>query len=121
MLASLFGFFLSMVTVLTAAVVLLTSFPNVSTMVTERNHLRRPVIGQTVRVEIQRQRHSEVAKQEVPAKDVTQVVASAKPDTKKIKRYKPKVFARQPGNYGSGHALGYAAESGYNPQGPFFQ
>jgi hypothetical protein len=110
-----------MIIMLTAVAVLMTSFPNVSTIANGRNHLRRPVIARTVTVEIQRQRHSQVAKQEVPAKDVTPVVASAKTDTKKIKHYKPKVFARQPGNYGYGNALGYAAESGYSRRGPFFQ
>jgi len=110
-----------MITMLTAVAVLLTSFPNISTIANGRNHLRRPVTGRTVAVEIQRQRHSQVAKQEVPAKDVTSVVASAKADAKKIKRSKSKVFARQPSNYGYGNALGYAAESGYSPRGPFFQ
>jgi len=120
-----------MIIMLTAVAVLMTSFPNVSTIANGRNHLRRPVIARTVTVEIQRQRHSQVAKREVPAKDVTQVVASAKADTKvvasakadtkKIKHSKPKVFARQPSNYGYGNALGYAAESGYSPRGPFFR
>jgi len=121
MLRSLFGYFFCMIIMLTAVAVLMTSFPNVSTIANGRNHLRRPVIARTVTVEIQRQRHSQVAKQEVPAKDVTPVVASAKTDTKKIKHHKPKVFARQPGNYGYGNALGYAAESGYSRRGPFFQ
>jgi len=107
-----------MITMLTGVAVLLTSFPNISTIANGRNH---PVIARTVTVEIQRQRHSQVAKREVPAKDVTQVVASAKADTKKIKHSKPKVFARQPSNYGYGNALGYAAESGYSPRGPFFR
>src|SRR5215469_15544786 len=113
MLRSLFGYFFCMITMLTAVAVLMTSFPNISTTANGRNHPRRPVISRTVTVEIQRQRHSQVAKQEVPAKevpakDVTQIVASAKTDTKKIKHYKPKVFARQPSNYGYGNALGYA-------------
>src|SRR5262249_37063804 len=141
MLRSLFGYFFCMIIMLTAVAVLMTSFPNVSTIANGRNHLRRPVIARTVTVEIQRHRHSQVAKREVPAKDVTQVVASAKADTKvvasakadtkvvasaktdtkKIKHSKPKVFARQPSNYGYGNALGYAAESGYSPRGPFFR
>jgi len=121
MLRSLFGYFFCMITMLTAVAVLLTSLPNISTTANGRNHLRRPVISRTVKVEVQRQRHSQVAKQEAPAKDVTPVVASAKTETKKIKHYKPKVFAGQPRNYGYGNALGYAAESGYSPRGPFFQ
>ena len=62
-----------------------------------------------------------VAKEASPAKDVSPVVATAKADTKKSKHYKPKVFARQRDNYGYGNALGYAEESGYGPRGPFFQ
>jgi hypothetical protein len=84
-----------------------------------RQHLRPPVIGRTVTVEVQR--HLPVAKEEAPAKDVSPVVAAAKADTKKIKHYKPKVLARQRNNYGYGNALGYAEESRYGPRGPFFQ
>jgi len=64
------------------------------------------------------QRHSPVAKEEAPAKDAAPVVAAAKADTKKIKHYKPKVFARRPNNYGN--ALGYAEESRYGPRGLYF-
>jgi hypothetical protein len=93
-----------MITVLTAVVVLLTSFSNISTIGNGRHH--PPVIGRTVMVEVQR--HSAVAKEEAPAKDVTPVVATAKADTKKIKHYKPKVFARWRENYGYWNARGYA-------------
>jgi hypothetical protein len=116
MLASLFGYFFCMITMLTAVVVLLTSFSNISTIGNGRHHL--PVIGRTVAVEVQRR--SPVVKDEAPAKDVSPVVATAKADTKKIKHYKPKVFARQRNN-GYGSALGYAEESRYGPRGPFFQ
>jgi hypothetical protein len=75
------------------------------------------LIGRTVAVEVQR--HSQVAKEETPAKEVSPVVATAKADTKKIKHYKPKVFARKPNNYGN--ALGYAEESGYGSRGFFFR
>ena len=118
MLRSLFGYFFCMITMLTAVAVLLTSLPNISTTANGRNHLRRPVISRTVKVEVQRQRHSQVAKQEAPAKDVTPVVASAKADTKKSKHYKPRVFAR---DYGYGSALGYAEGSRYGPRGLFFR
>src|SRR5262249_45055733 len=37
----------------------------------------------------------------------------------KITHYKPKVFARQPDNYGYGNGLGYAEESRYGPRGLF--
>ena len=121
MLRSLFGYFFCMITMLTAVAVLLTSLPNISTTANGRNHLRRPVISRTVKVEVQRQRHSQVAKQEAPAKDVTPVVASAKADTKKSKHYKPRVVARQRDNYGYRNARGYAQESGYGPSGFFFR
>jgi hypothetical protein len=95
-----------MITVLTAVVALLTSFSNISTIGNGRHHLRPPVIGRTVTVEVQR--HSPVAREEASAKDVSPVVAIAKTDTKKIKHYKPKVFARQRDNYGYWNAPGYA-------------
>ncbi len=117
MLASLFGYFFCMITMLTTVVVLVTSFSNISTIGIGRHH--PPVIGRTVTVEVQRR--SRVAKEEAPAKDVTPVVSSAKADTKKIKHYKPKVFARSPNNYGYGNALGYAEESRYGPRGLFFR
>jgi hypothetical protein len=119
MLAPLFGYFFCMITMLTAIVMLLTSFSNISTIGNGRHHLRPPVIGRTVTVEAQR--HSPVAKEEAPAKDVSPVVSTAKADTKKSKHYHPKVLARQRNNYGYGNALGYAEESGYGPRGPFFQ
>jgi len=92
--------------VLSAVVVVLTSFSNISTIGNGRNHLRPPVIGRTVTVEVQRQRHSQVAKDQAPAMDFSPVIVTAKADTKKGKHYKPKVFARQPNNYGYGNALG---------------
>jgi hypothetical protein len=116
MLACLFGYFFSMITVLTAAVVVLTSFSNISMTGNGRNHLRPPVIGRTVTVELQR--HSPVAKVEAPSKDVSPVVATAKADAKASKSHKPKVLARnnyeRPGYYGN--ALGYAEESRNGPQ-----
>ena len=119
MLAPLFGYFFSMIAMLTAFAVLLTSFSNISTLGKGRHHLRPPVIGRTVMVETQR--HSPpVAKEASPGKDVSTVVA-AKADTKKIKHYKPRVVARQRNNYGYGNALGYAEESRYGPRGLFFR
>jgi hypothetical protein len=117
MLASLFGYFLCMITMLTTVVVLLTSFSNISMIGIGRHH--PPVIGRTVTVELQRR--SRVAKEEAPAKDVTPVVSTAKADTKKSKHYKPKAFARYPNNYGYGNARGYAEESGYGPRSLFFR
>jgi hypothetical protein len=88
MLVPLFGYFVCMITMLTAAVVLLTGFFNISTIGNGRHHLRLPVIGRTVTVEAQR--HSPVAKEEAPAKDVSPVVATAKADTKKASITNPK-------------------------------
>ena len=119
MLFSLLGYFFCMITVLTTVVVLLTGFSNISTFGNGR-HYPRPVIARTVTVETQR--HSPVAKEASPAKDVSPpVVATAKADAKKIKHYKPKVLARQQNNYRYGNALGYAEESGYGPRGLFFR
>jgi hypothetical protein len=117
MLAPLFGYFLSMIAMLAAAVVVLTGISNISMIGNGRQHLRPPAIGRTVAVEIQR--HPQVAKEETPAKDVSPVVATAKADTKQIKHYKPKVLARQRNNYGYGNARGYA--SGYGPSSLFFR
>jgi hypothetical protein len=107
-----------MITVLTAAVVLLTGLSNISTLGSGR-HNPRPAIARTITVEAQR--HSPVAKEETPTKDVSPVAATAKADSKKIKHYKPKVLARQRNNYGYGNALGYAEESRYGPSGLFFR
>src|SRR6516165_9766445 len=119
MLAPLFGYFFGMITVLAAAVVVLSGLSNISTFGNGRHYQRPPVIGRTIMVETQR--HSppaakeaspakSVAKEALPAKDVSPVVATAKAETKKSKHYKPKVFARQRNNYGYGSALGYAEE-----------
>ena len=114
MRASLGGYFLGMITVLTTAVVLLTALPNISTMGSGR-HYPRPVIARTVRVELQR--HSPVAKEALLAKDVSPVVFTAKADTKQIKHSNAKVLARQRNNYGYGNARGYAF--GYGPSSLF--
>ena len=115
MLGSLFGYFFCMITMLTAVAVLLTSFPDISTIANRAHHLRPPVIGRTVTVELQR--HSPVAKEvSLPAKDISPVVSTAKADTKKTKHYKPKVFARRPNNYGYGNLFGYA-----DPRGLYFR
>ncbi len=119
MLAPLLGYFFCMVTVLTAIVVALTSFSNISPIGNGRHYPGSPAIGRTVIVETQR--HSPAATKEAsPAKDVSPVVATAMADDKASKPHKPKVLARQrnnyepPGYYGS--ALGYAQESRNGPQ-----
>jgi hypothetical protein len=113
--ASLFGYFFGMITVLTGAVVLFSSFSNISTIANGRHHLRPPVIGRAVAVEIQR-RPPPVGKEEAPAKDASPVVHTAKMESKKSKHYKPKVVARHPNNW---NARGYA--SGYGPSSFFFR
>ena len=112
-------------TVLTAVAVLLTGLVNTATLEKGRHH-PPPVIARTVKVEVQR--HPPVAKEASPAKDASPVVSTAKADTKKSKRYKPKVLAykpkvlaRQRNNYRYGNAVGYAQEYGYGPRAPFFQ
>src|SRR5262249_12295867 len=85
--ASLFGYFLGMITVLTAAVVALTSVSNISTVGNGR-HYPRPATARTVAVELQR--HTPVAKEASSAKDVSPVVATAKADTKKSSTTSPK-------------------------------
>jgi hypothetical protein len=88
-----------MIAVLTAAVVVLTSFSNISMIGNGRNHLRPPVIGRTVTVETQRYSPpvakesspaKSVAKEASPAKDVSPVVAIAKAETKKVSTTNPK-------------------------------
>jgi hypothetical protein len=116
--ASLFGYFFGMITVLAAAVVVLTGISNISTIANGPHHHRPPVIGRTVAVEIQR-RPPPVVKVEAPAKDASPVVHTAKMESKKSKHYKPKVVARHPNNYGYGNARGYA--SGYGPSSFFFR
>jgi len=81
MIAPLLGYFFCMVTVLTAFAVLLTGFVNISSSRQGSLHLRPPAIGRTVMVETQR--HSSVAKEETPAKDVSPVIATAKRTLKK--------------------------------------
>jgi hypothetical protein len=115
MRASLLGYFFGMIMVLTAAVVLLPSLSNISTIGNGR-HYPRPAIARTVGVELQR--HTPVAKEASLAKDVSSVVSTSKADTKQIKHYKPKVFARR-NNYAYRNARGYA--SGYGPGSLFFR
>ncbi len=119
MLVSLFGYFFSMIMMLAAVVALLTSFSNISMMGNGRHHVRPPVIGRIVTVEVQR--HSPATNEEAPAKDVSPVVATAKADTKRFKHYKSKVFARELNNHGYGNALGYAEESRYSRRDFFFR
>ena len=122
MRASLFGYFFGMITVLAAAVVVLSGLSNISTFGNGRHYQRPSVIGRTIMVETQR--HSPpaakgsspakpMAKEASLAKGVSSVVVIEKTDTKKSKHHKPKVLARQRNNYGYGNALGYAEQSRY--------
>jgi hypothetical protein len=114
-LASLFGYFFCMIAMLSAVVVLLTGFFNISTG--NGRHYPHPAIARTVTVELQR--HAPVVKEAAPAKDVPLVVSTAKAGNKS-KHYKAKVLARRPNNYGYGYALGYGEEPG-GPKGFFFR
>jgi hypothetical protein len=90
MLASLVGYFFCMITMLTAVVVLLSGFANISMVDKGRHHLRPP-IDRTVAADETTQRHSPVAKEaSSPEKDVSPVVPTAKADTKKTSTTNPK-------------------------------
>ena len=98
------GYIFGVIMAFGAVVALAVGLFNVTAAVNgPRQH--RPVIAHTVMVETQR--HSQVAKKTLAAKDVTPVVATAA-DTNKSKHHKPKVFARQRDNYGYWNARGYA-------------
>jgi hypothetical protein len=75
MLFPFLGYFVAS-TVLTAVAVLLTGLVNTATLEKGRHH-PPPVIARTVKVEIQR--HSPVAKEASPAKDVSPVAIEASP------------------------------------------
>jgi hypothetical protein len=94
------GYFFGVIAAFTAIVALAIGLFNIPATVNGTRHYPRPVIARTVMVETQR--HSPVAKEASPARDVSPVVSTAKADTKKSKHYKPKVFARQRNNYGWG-------------------
>jgi len=66
-----------MIAMLTAAVVLLASFSNISTLGKGRHHLRPPEIGRTVTVDQAAQSQLPAAQETSPAKDVSPVVATA--------------------------------------------
>jgi hypothetical protein len=112
-LASLFGYFLCMIAMLSAVVALLTGVSNISTG--NGRHYPHAAIARTATVELQR--HSPAVKEVAAAKDVP-VVSTAKAGNKS-KHYKTRVFARRPNN-GYGYALGYGEESG-GPRGFFFR
>jgi hypothetical protein len=117
MLAPLLGYFFCMVTVLTAIVVAVTGFSNISPIGNGRHYPHSLAIGRTVTVETQR--HSPPAAKEASlAKDVSPVVA-AKAETES-KPHKRKLLTRQRNNYERpgyyGNALGYAQEYRNGPQ-----
>jgi ureidoglycolate hydrolase len=114
-LASLFGYFLCMIAMLSAVVAVLTGFFNISTG--NGRHYPHAAIARTVTVELQR--HPQVVKEAAPAKDVPLVVSAAKAGNKS-KHNKAKVFAHRPNNGGYGYALGYGEEPG-GPKGFFFR
>ena len=100
------GYFFGAITAFTAVVALAVGLFNIAAEVNGPRKQSHPIVARTVRVEVQR--HLPLAKEALAAKDVSPVVATAKADTKKIKHYKPKVFARQRDNYGYWNARGYA-------------
>jgi hypothetical protein len=117
-LTAVLGYFFGAITAFTAVAALAVGLFNIAAAVNGPRQRPHPVVPRTVMVEVQP--HSSVAKEASAAKDASPVVATAKADTKKIKHYKPKVFARQRNNYGYGNARGYA-QYGYGPGGLFFR
>jgi hypothetical protein len=105
-LTAVLGYFIGVIMAFTAIVALAVGLFNIPAAVNGPRHYSRPVSARTVMVEVQR--HPPVANAPSPANDVSPVVATAKADTKKSKHYKPKLFARQPDNYGYWNARGYA-------------
>jgi alpha/beta superfamily hydrolase len=102
-LAAVLGYFFGAITAFTAVVALAVGLFNIAA---EVNGPRRQPHSNARTVMVEVQRHLPLAKE--AAKDVSPGVAIAKTDTKKIKHYKPKVFARQRDNYGYWNARGYA-------------
>ena len=113
------GYLFGVIMAFTAVVALAVGLFNISAAINGPRHSPHAVIAQTVTAGATAQRHLVAAEEASPAKDVSAVVARA--DTKKSKHHKPKMLARQPGNYRYGNALGYAQESGYSARGLFFR
>ena len=96
MLVSLLGYFLCMITTLTAVVALLINFSN-NTSAFEKGHYPRPIIVQTVMADEPAPGRSPVTKDASPAKN----------DVSPVKQHKPKVLARERNNYGYGNTYAY--------------
>ena len=123
MLLPLLGYFFCMIAALTAAVGVMLGLSNISTSERAR-HYPRAVVERSVTAN-REPRLFMVApetKDGSPAKNMeanSAAVLAEKPDAKKSKPHKPKVFARHHDNYerpGYGNALGYAEASRNGPQ-----
>jgi hypothetical protein len=125
---SLLGYFLSMITALTAVVAVMIGFFDTST--SERvHHYPRPAFDRNVTSANREPRLFMVvppAKNTVEPKSTaveanSAAVPTEKAEVKKSRPYKPKVFARLRNNYGRpgyyGNTMGYAQET--QPQRPF--
>ena len=125
---SLLGYFVSMITVLTAAVGVMIGLFNFSTSENVR-HYPRPALERNVRAISGEPRLFMVApdtKDASTAKNVeagSTVAPTEKAEAKKIKARKPKVLASQRNNdqrLGGGNGLGYAEKSRNGQRGLFF-
>jgi hypothetical protein len=92
------GTFFGVIMACTAVVALAIGLFDISAAVNGPGHSAHPVIARTAGEAAQR--HSSVAKEALPANDVSAVVATATAGTKDSKHHKPKVLARQANNYG---------------------
>jgi len=123
---SLLGYFLCMITVLTAATGAMIGLFNISTSEKVGHYSHpRPVVERNVTATNGEPRLFMVVpetKDRSPAKNMeanSAAVPAEKADSKKSKPHKPKVLARQRNNYerpSYGNALGYAEETQYGPK-----
>jgi hypothetical protein len=124
---SLLGYFLCMITVLTAAAGVMIGLFNISTSERVR-HYPRPVVERNVTATDREPRLFMVVPETKGgslAKNIeanSTAVPTEKADAKRSKPHKPKVLARQRNNYerpAYGNTLGYAEESRNGPKGLF--
>jgi hypothetical protein len=127
---SLLGYFLSMITALTAVVAVMIGLFDTST--SERaHHYPRPAFERADReprlfMVVPQTKDRSPTNEASPAKNIVEANSAAVPTEKaevKKRPHKPKVFARLRNNYERrgyyGNAMGYAQETQYGSQRPF--